>query len=168
MRKLNLSGGSICIHRREEQQHKITALGPQCLPRMFPCFYNLSHRKHAPNVDEFYTERCVASCWIGIFQIPAMNSPIQSNCTFNWIFPCGPFLGSQPLWHTNYNQGQRSTRRAGWLLTTGFRNSAVPSHCCWQEISARHWCAEQELIWSGLLQLKGTGPEVVHSGGKWG
>lgn len=42
------------------------------------------------------------------------------------------------------------------MLTAGFRNMAVPSHCCWQEISARHWCAAQELIWSSLLQLKGT------------
>lgn len=40
----------------------------------------------------------------------------------------------------------------------------MPSHCRWQEISARRWCAEQELIWSGLLQLKGTGPEVMHYG----
>ncbi len=73
-----------------------------------------------------------------------------------------PFVWSQPLWHTNRNHGQSSAQRVGWLLTAGFRNSAVPSHCCWQEISARHWCAEQELIWNGLLQLKGTGPKLMH------
>lgn len=71
------------------------------------------------------------------------------------------FLRDQSL-HTICNQGWDIARSVGWLLTTGFRNSAVSSHCCWQEISARHWCAEQELIWSGLLQLKGTGPEAMH------
>lgn len=74
----------------------------------------------------------------------------------NLIISIWTFHSSQLVWLTNCNQGRCSARSVGGMLTAGFRNVAVPSHCCWQEISARHWCAAQELIWSSLLQQKGT------------
>lgn len=122
------------------------------------CLYKPAHYKRWPNVEYFFSKHYMIAL------------------TYNFIHPSDPtahiieyfhvtlFFWSQPAWHTNCNQGQSGAQRAGCLLTTGFKNSAMPSHCCWQEISARHWCAEQELIWSGLLQLNGTGPEVMHYG----
>lgn len=88
----------------------------------------------------------------------------QLHVQYNWIFPWGPFFGASHSSTQFAIKARNSAQRAGWLLTAGFRNSAVPSHCCWQEVFARRWCAEQELIWSGLLQLKGIGPEVMHDG----
>ncbi|TNN73477.1 hypothetical protein EYF80_016267 [Liparis tanakae] len=35
-----------------------------------------------------------------------------------------------------------------------------------REKSARRWCAEQELVWSGLVQLKGTAC-IVEKGPQW-
>lgn len=90
-------------------------------------------------------------------QVIAESSHMSSNWPFNWIFPRGASHCDTQI----VIKARNSARGDGWLLTAGFRNSAEPSHCCWQEISARRSCAEQELIWSGLLQLKGTGPGVT-------
>lgn len=122
---------------------------------------------HVINTDQI--ENVFLHCvWLYVelqfFQISAINSPIQSNCTYNLISPCGPFCGASHCGTQIVIKARRSAQRAGWLLTAGFRAPAVPSHCCWQEIYARRWCVELELIWSGLLLLKGTGPKVMHYG----
>lgn len=121
------------------------------------CFFNLSLCKHSPNfvvywylhVDYKFLSLC-----------STLSHPVQHN----WIFPCGPLFGASHRGTQIVIKARSSADGAGWLLTAGFRNSAVPSRCCWQEISARLWCAEQELIWSGLSPLKETSPEVMHHG----
>lgn len=71
--------------------------------------------------------------------------PIQPYCTFNWIFPYGPFTTAA----CNAIKVGAEHGALGELLKL-----AEVSHCCCQKIYARHWCEEQELIWSGLLWLK--------------
>lgn len=99
-----------------------------------------------------------------IFSVAAKGSSIPPRYAHNWISPCGSFFGASHCGTQIVIKARNSSHRDGWLLTAGFRNSSEPSHCCWQEISSWRWCAEQGLICSGLLQLKGTGPEVMYYG----